>query len=241
MTKREITTRYKNTLFGFLWVVINPLVQMFVIGFIFSFFIKVPISNYYLYLLIGLLVWNFFSLSLSKATPSIINERNLIKKAKFPREVIPISIILSNFVHLLIAFAILLVPVIFTGILSIYNLPRLLAGVGLLLVFTSGLSLLTSAVNVRYRDINFFVQALLIVWFYATPIVYSINVVPYKLMWLWRINPMTSIVQLFQNSLISAPPPGMGMLLANSLVCLVITSLGVGIFKKESKNFDDWI
>lgn len=241
MTKRELVARYKNTLFGFLWVVVNPLMQMFVIGFVFRFFIKEPIANYYLYLLVGLLVWNFFSLSLSKATGSIVNERNLIKKAKFAREVIPLSIILSNFVHLLTAFAILLVPILLAGILSIYNFPRLLMGTVLLLTFTTGLSLLTSALNVRYRDINFFVQAVLIIWFYATPIVYSINVVPYNLMWFWRLNPMTSVIQLFQNALISAPAPGIGMLLSNSIVTIIITLIGWRVFKTESKNFDDWI
>ncbi len=241
MVKRELVTRYKNTLFGFLWVVINPLLQMFVIGFVFRFFIKDPIQNYYLYLLIGLLIWNFFSLSLSKATPSIVNERNLIKKARFPREVIPLAIILSNFTHLLIAFGILLVPIILTGILSISNFPRLIEGVILLLSFTTGLSLLTSALNVRFRDINFFVQAILIIWFYATPIVYSINVIPHNLIWIWRLNPMTSVIQLFQNALISAPAPGIAMFTSNSLVTLTVLYLGIKTFKKESRNFDDWV
>lgn len=241
MTKRELTARYKNTFFGFLWVVINPLMQMYVIGFVFKFFIKDPIANYYYYLLVGLLIWNFFSLSLGKATASIVNERSLIKKANFPRETIPISIILSNFVHLLIAFGILLVPLIINGILSINNFPRLLAGITLLLAFTTGLSLLTSALNVKYRDVSFFVQAILIVWFYATPVVYSISVIPYELMWIWRLNPMTSIIQLFQNALMSAPAPGIGMLASNISVTLIVIFFGVTMFKKESKNFDDWL
>ncbi len=241
MTKRELVARYKNTLFGFLWVVVNPLMQMFVIGFVFRFFIKEPIQNYYLYLLVGLLVWNFFSLSLSKTTPSIVNERNLIKKARFPREVIPLSIVLSNFTHLLIAFAILLIPILLAGILSIYNFPRLLLGVILLITFTTGLSLLTSALNVRFRDINFFVQAILIIWFYATPVVYSIRVIPYSLIWIWRLNPMTSIMQLFQNALTSAPPPGIGMLSSNISVIAIVLYIGIASFKKESRNFDDWI
>ena len=83
MTQRELRSRYKNTVFGFLWVVINPILQMLVIGFVFKFFMKGSIDNYYYYLFIGLLVWNFFSLSLTKATPSIVWERNLIKKAKY--------------------------------------------------------------------------------------------------------------------------------------------------------------
>lgn len=241
MTEKELTARYKNTMFGFLWVVINPVLQMLVIGFVFRFFIKEPIENYFFYLLVGLLVWNFFSLSLSKATPCIVNERNLIKKAKFDRTVIPLSIILSNFIHLMMAFIILLIPITFAGIGSIHNIPKLIAGVILLLTFTTGISLLTTALNVKYRDINFFVQAVLIIWFYATPIVYSIHIIPYRLMWIWRINPMTSVVQLFQNALVSAPPPGPAMLFSNIVVVIIVVILGINVFKRESKYFDDWL
>lgn len=241
MTQKELMARYKNTLFGFLWVVANPLMQMFVIGFVFRFFVKEPIDNYYYYLLIGLLIWNFFSLSLSKATPSIVNERNLIKKAYFAREVIPLSIVLSNFTHLLIAFAVLLIPIFLSGILSINNFPRLIAGGFLLLLFTTSLSLLTSALNVKYRDVNFFVQAILIIWFYATPIVYSINVIPYELIWIWRLNPMTSIVQLIQNALISSPPPGIAMLSSNIFVIFFLAFISVNVFRAISKDFDDWV
>ena len=222
--------RYKNTLFGFLWVTINPLIQMLVIGFVFRFFVKEPITNYYIYLLVGLLVWNFFSLSLTKA-----------KKAKFPRNVIPLSIILSNLVHLLVAFALLLIPAAIFGSLSINGLPNLLLGFILLISFTVGVSLLTSSLNVRFRDVSFFVQAILVVWFYITPIVYSINVIPYSLMWIWRLNPMTSILQLFQNSLASAPGPGIGMLISNITVITIILFIGVKVFRKESQNFDDWL
>lgn len=241
MTEKDLRVRYKNTIFGFLWVIINPIIQMLVIGFVFRFFIKEPIPNYYLYLLVGLLVWNFFSLSLSKATPSIVNERNLIKKARFQREVIPLSIILSNFTHLIVAFAIMLIVISLNGTFSIYHIPKFLIAIILLFTFTSGLSLLTSSLNVRFRDVSFFVQAFLIIWFYATPIVYSIYVIPHNLIWIWRLNPMTSIIQLFQNALVAAPPPGPAMLLSNMCVTIFITLLGIWTFKKESKNFDDWI
>ena len=103
MTEKELRARYKHTVFGFFWLVANPVLQMLVIGFVFTFFMKEPIKNYYFYLFTGLLVWNFFSLSLTKTTPSIVFERALTKKAVFPRAVIPLSIILSNLVHLILA------------------------------------------------------------------------------------------------------------------------------------------
>jgi len=241
MTEKELKARYKNTFFGFLWIVVNPLLQMLVIGFIFRLFIKEPIENYFLYLFAGLLVWNFFSLSLTKATQSIINERALIKKAKFSRSVIPLSIILSNFIHLILAFILLLVPVFYLGTLSEFWIIEVFLGLALLLTFTIGISLLTASLNVRFRDINFFVQAILILWFYATPIVYSIFVIPRNLIWLWRINPLTSIVQLLQKALANSPPPGLAMLFVNSLIVCLFLFLGIVVFIKESTNFDDWL
>lgn len=241
MTGKELKVRYKNTIFGYLWMMINPLLQMLVIGFIFNFFIKEPIKNYNYYLFLGLLIWNFFSLSLTKGTHSIILERNLIKKAKFNHLVIPFSIILSNLTHLLLAFIVFIIPVIFLGTLTFWSLPIILLAFILLIAFSSGLILLSSSLNVRFRDINFFVQAILIVWFYATPIVYSIDFIPEKFIWLWRLNPMVSILQLFQNGVLNFPMPDLTTFLVNIITIAVILVIGVFIFYKESKNFDDWI
>lgn len=241
MTEKELRVRYKNTVFGFLWMLVNPVLQMLVIGFIFRFFMKEPIENYYYYLFIGLLVWNFFSLSLTKSTSSIVWERNLIKKAKFPRSVIPLSIILSNFVHLLIAMGILILPMMFLGTLSFSGLIYVLLGFLFLLVFTVGISLLTSALNVRFRDISFFVQAILMVWFYATPVIYPLSMIPYQFYWLWRINPMTSVLQFFQHGFLGKPLPGTGMISVNFLLIVLVFIIGIRVFNEESKNFDDWI
>lgn len=111
----------------------------------------------------------------------------------------------------------------------------------LLLLLSIGISLLTSALNVRFRDTGFLVQALLVVWFYTTPIVYSISFIPHEIIWLWRLNPLVVVVQLFQNTLVSAPPPGIGMFLSNTFITLIVFAVGVLVFKKESKDFDDWV
>jgi ABC-type polysaccharide/polyol phosphate export permease len=241
MTKKELLARYKYTILGFFWLVANPLLQMLVIGFVFQFFIKEPIPNYYFHLFIGLLVWNFFSLSLSKATPSIVFERSLIKKAAFPREVIPLSIILSNFIHLLIAFGLYLIPLLFIHTMTFMGIVLSFVALLLLFIFTTGFSLLSTALNVRYRDVNFFVQALLIIWFYATPIVYSLSLIPRNLLWLWRFNPLTSIIQLFQYGLLAEAAPGPGMMIANLIVIVAVTACGIAVFRRESKYFDDWV
>lgn len=241
MTERELRARYKYTILGFLWIVINPLLQMLIIGFVFRFFMKEPIENYYYFLFIGLLVWNFFSLSLSKSTPSIIYEKSLIKKARFPRSIIPLAIIISNFLHMLAALIILTIPILFLQITSFSGLVYIFIGLIMLLFFTSGICLLSSALNVRFRDVNFFVQAFIMFWFYATPIIYPLSIVPYKYYWLWRLNPMTSILQFLQHGFLNMSLPGIAMITINLIIILVVFIVGVFTFKKESKNFDDWI
>lgn len=241
MTEKEFRVRYKYTLLGFLWLILLPVLQMLVIGFIFTFFIKQPVAHYNYHLFIGLLVWNFFSLSLNKATPAIVYERSLIKKAKFPHEVIPLSIVLSNFINFLLALILYFIAILFLGTFSPVNVFYLLIGLTQLFSFTVGLSLLTSALNVRFRDVSFFVQAILIVWFYATPIIYSLTMVPVKIFWLWRLNPLTSTLQFLQHAFLGEPLPGPVMIGGNLLVIILITLLGVYVFQRESKNFDDWL
>jgi len=241
MTEKELRARYKYTIFGFFWLVLNPILQMLVIGFIFQFIIKTSIPYYNFYLFLSLLVWNFFSLSLTKSTPSIVYERSLIKKAKFPRAVIPLAIILSNFIHLMIACVLYLFLIVHLGTLTFWSMPIIIAAFLLLYIFTSGLSLLTSALNVRFRDVNFFVSAFVVIWFYATPIIYSFDFIPNEHIWLWRFNPMVSILQLFQHGMLNFPLPDRGMLISNICIMISIISLGVFVFMHESKNFDDWL
>ena len=241
MTQKELQTRYKNTLLGFLWLVLNPLVQMIIIGTVFTFFIKQPIKDYYFFLFLGLLPWNFLFLSLTKTTPCIVYERNLIKKARFPKIVIPLSIALSNFFHFLVAILLFFIPLLILKTIKFPEILFVLPAISLLFLFTIGLSLITSTLNVRYRDINLFVQTLLLVWFYATPILYSLSLIPTHLVFLWSLNPLVIILQTLRFSLLDFPPPSLMVILINGLSIVAIFVIGLYIFQKESKNFDDWI
>ena len=241
MTKKELRVRYKYTMFGFIWIIVNPILQMLVIGFVFRMFMKEPIEYYYYYLFIGLVVWNYFSTAITKATPSIVWERNLIKKANFPRATIPMSIIFSNFILFLAALFVLVIPSIYNGIFFNIKPIYIIEGSMLLLVFTVGISLLTSALNVLFRDVNLFVQALLIVWFYATPIVYSANIIPKGVSWLWNLNPMTSIVLFIQHGYLNTNLPSTSLIVSNICFILLILMLGIFIFTFISRDFDDWI
>ena len=251
MTEKEVKVRYKKAVLGFFWVVLNPLFQMITIGTIFGLFVPIKVDNYFIYLLAGLLPWHFFSLSLSKPPPRIVYARNLIQKAAFPREAIVLSIIFSNLFHFSIALALF---VSFLGISAITHSNQsfdilllsvkgslLLVAIMWLTTLTSAISLLCSALNVRYRDVNFVVQALLPIWFYATPIIYTISLLSPKIKPLMYLNPLTPIIQLFTyvlaNEAISQP---IYMIISFGL-SLVFTFFCWKFFMNEAKHFDDWI
>lgn len=248
LTKKEIKSRYKHAILGFLWIFINPLVQMIVMGFVFyqvlKFNIKFNIQNYYPFLFSGLLLWNFFSLSLNKATSSIVFERSLIQKSKFPREVIPISIILSNFVNFIISFLLLFIFLIinqnFSFLVPLNSIKFLLGCLNLLLL-TIGISLFTSALTVFFRDIKFFIEAILLVWFYITPIIYPFSSIPQQYRIFFYLNPLTHIVSLFQNSILGQPLIYPGLIVAQSLFIYLFLGLAFIFFRNRSPYFSDWL
>lgn len=241
MTEKEIKARYKHTVFGFLWLILNPILQMVIIGFIFSFFIRLPVENYYLFLFSGLLPWQFFSLSLTKATPSFVYERYLLQKSNFPREVIPLSIIFSNFLHFIISIILLVGFLILKGDLIFPQILYVFPASFLLLTFVVGTSFFTSTLQVKYRDINFFVQSLLIVWFYATPIIYNLELIPDRIRSIFYLNPLSYIFELFHISVIHQSIPNLNIFISNFLVILLVSVVGLFIFKKECRYFVDWL
>ncbi len=240
-TEKELRTRYKYTILGFLWIVFIPLLQMLVIGFIFTFFVKEQIPRYNYFLYIGLLIWNFFALSVAKATSSMISERDLITRAKFPRIIIPLSIIFSNLTHFLLGLVLVIIALLPAGTLHPWSIVVVVFATALLILFTIGFSGWTTALNVRYRDINFLVQAILMLWFYATPIVYPLYFIASPMQWLWYFNPLTSVVEIYQWALVGTPGPGWGLFMANVAEILGIGIMGIIFFNRKSKHFADWI
>lgn len=245
MTKKEIKARYKKALLGFLWIFINPLLQMLIIGFVFQNILRIKVDNYFIFLFPGLLAWNFFSYSLTKATSSIVFERDLIQKAKFPREFIPLSIVLSNYFNFLISLLLFVLYIIISGgglpFLLFSTWFYLLLSLFWLLLFTCGLSLLTAALNVKYRDVNFFVQAIVILWFYITPIMYTLGDLPSKFIPLFRLNPLTYPFETLRLHLIGNVNIVNGVFYLNLIISVFIILAGTYIFYKESKYFSDWL
>jgi len=252
MTIKEIKSRYKHSFLGFFWILVQPLFQMLVMGIVFQFFMPLKIENYFVFLFAGLLPWNFFVQSFTRATNAFYCERNLLKKAKFPRESIVLSIIFSDLFQFLIAFClfllILLAGTLITGnfhtiqlvdVLS--KIPVAVAAILLLTIFITGLSLLTSSLNTRFRDINVIVQLFVSLWFYATPILYSLSFFPASVQPLFYLNPMSTIIELFHFAIFNAPIMIPSLIPIGLSLIFISFYIGVCVFRKESKNFDDWL
>jgi len=239
LVSKELKVRYKTAVLGFLWTLLNPLLMMVILSVIFSVFIKLEIEKYPLFLLIGLVPWHFFGQSLSVATTSIVDNAGLIRKISFPRELIPLSAIISQFIFFLLSLAVLFVfLVIFRAkfTLLILILPLVLVAE---FVFILGVSLITSALHVRYRDVRYVTEALLLCWFYLTPIFYPLSLVPERLQALYMLNPMACIVSIIRDILYYAKMPDFFILGYVFSISFVFLIAGLLVFKREEPLFAD--
>jgi ABC-type polysaccharide/polyol phosphate export permease len=205
LVRRELKVRYKGSVLGFVWSLLNPLLYLVVFYFVFQVFLGSGIPSFPIFLLSGLLVWNLFIGSLPPATGSIIDNGSLVKKVWFPREILPLASVGAALVHFFLQSLVLFAAIAIVR----YPLPWgyvWLIGPGLLtlLVLTAALGVLLSAVSVYARDIRHLLELVLLAWFWMTPIVYPYELVAGKLgsnSWLALLNPMTPIVLCFQRGI----------------------------------------
>lgn len=240
LTIKELKSRYKSATLGFLWIFINPLLQMLAISIIFSFVLKTKVENYPLFVFSGLLPWTFFSLSLQSGTSSLTANRDLIKKINFPRELLPISSVLANLFIFLISIFIL---VIFTFVTSgwSFKLFFLMPLIFLQTMLVSGIVLILSSLDIYYRDISFILQAALPVWLCITPIIYPIKFIPLEYLFLYNLNPMVGIITSYQTIFLNEGQQFQHALIIAIFETMVLLSIGIILFKKRSQYFADWV
>ena len=207
---KELKVRYKNSALGFLWSLVTPVLMTVVFTVIFSTVIRIEVGGpFAAFFLSGYLVWQFFQNSVQGSISAVVGNGPLIKKVYFPREILPLSIVLSQLVHLLLAFVAVSPYLIWArGWGFLVHLPALLLGVAVLTVFTSGVAMLLAGANVTFRDLQELIVVIMMVWFYATPIIYPFAMVAGIDQTVGRIaavvlsyNPMTWFVRLFRESI----------------------------------------
>ena len=206
---RELRARYRGSFLGFLWSFLNPLLLMGVYVLVFAVYLRVPMENYALFLFTGLLPWLWFSQSLGHATGVIVGSGALVKRILFPAEILPLVSVLSNLVNLLLSLPLLFLFLLAFGVRPgpmLLLLPLLL---GIQLLLTAGLALPLSALNVHLRDVEQILANLLVLLFFLSPILYSVDTVPKTLRLgdaltiplrpLYFLNPVAGLVQGYQN------------------------------------------
>lgn len=202
LVSRDLKVKYKGSILGFFWSLLNPLAMLIVYTVAFKYIIRIRVENFPLFFLCGFLPWTFLSLSLSMAVSSIKDNANLVKKVYFPREILPLSIVLSNLVQFLLTFIILIPALLLFKIklgLPLLYLPLIII---FHLAFILGLSLLLSALNVFFSDIRHLLEIFLQIWFWLTPIIYPVSFVPERFQTLYRLNPAVLFVESYRNSLL---------------------------------------
>lgn len=235
--KKEIRGKYKGSFLGVLWSFINPLLTALIYAIVFPFVLKNTQPNYVTYLIIGILPWTWFVSSVSIGTNCVLNNGGIIKKVYFPREILPISVVLSGMINFLISCLIILIFVLVSGIglsLNILYLPLIML---VQFILQLGILFITSSIDIYIRDaeyiINFFVNML----FYATPILYSATLFPDKVRWILNLNPLTTIINSYRNIFFDKVAPDFGMLGLVFIASVAILGIGVAVFKKLEKGF----
>lgn len=243
ITLRQIKVKYKQTVLGILWAMLNPVALMIIFTIIFSRFAKIPSDGipYPIFAYSALLPWTFFSTALSFAIPSLQDNKDLITKVYFPREIFPISALLAALVDFCIAAVVFVVLMfIFKVSLSfnaLYIFPILLVQI----VFILGLAFFLSAINVFYRDIGYALPLFIQLLMYACPIIYPISIVPPSIRPFYMLNPMASIIDGYRRVLIQAKPPDFYYLGIAAVVSLIIFCLAYMYFKRVESAFADII
>lgn len=244
---RDVKVRYKQTALGIAWVLIQPLISMLVYSGIFGVLLSVPTGGipYPLFVLSGLLPWQYFASSLTKSSNSLIDNTNLITKIYFPRLVVPLSAVLSGLVDFgisAVALGILMTYYHITPTMAILLLPFFLF---LAIMTAFGFGLWLSALNVRYRDVKQLMPFIVQIWMYLTPVVYGASLIPEQYRWLLSLNPMTAVVAGFRWALLGGhlyeSVQAGQLLLVSVLISILVLVSGAVYFRRTERTFADVI
>jgi len=245
LTWRDILVRYKQTLLGGTWALVQPVLQMLIFNVLFGDIAGLSSGGIPrpLFTFAALLPWNLFSNAMSEAGRSLVTNRNMITKVYFPRIVIPLSSVLSGVVDFAVAFLVLAGMMLYYGVLptsGIWGLPFYLL---LSLVTALGVGLWLAALNVHYRDVRHIIPFLTQFWMLATPIAYEANEIfqrlPEGLQWLYALNPMVGVIEGFRNALVGTPIFSTELLWISLVTSLVLLLSGLIYFRRMERTFAD--
>lgn len=238
LVKKELRGRYKSSVLGFLWTFINPLCQIIIYTIVFSTIMRTGIEQFYLYLTVGMIPWMFFSSSIQGGAMCIVSQQDLVKKIYFPREVLPIAYVTSCFVNMLFCFVVVFCILLVSG-KGINGQALVFLPIVMIVeyVLALGFTMIVSACTVYLRDLEHIVAVLLQAWIYLTPIMYSIEIIPDSIMPIFKLNPMTSVIEAYHTILYYKEIPQVSELIEAFVVGAIAFVVGCVVFGKLQKGF----
>jgi len=247
---RDVKVRYKQTALGIAWIVLQPVLSMVVFSLLFGGLLNVPSNGvpYPVFAFAALVPWNYFAGSLNRVSASLVSSANLISKVYFPRLIIPLSGVIAGLVDFGVSFGVLVV------LMAIYRIPLtlralLLPAFLLLAMLTAlGFGLWLSALNVRYRDVNYLVPFLVQTWMYVTPVIYGATLLPEQFRWLLALNPMSLVIEGFRWALLGPAAPATQiaqsspwLIVVPLVIVIVVLASGLVFFRGTERTFADII
>ena len=241
LTLREIKARYKQSVLGYVWVILNPFFQMLVMSFVFSKILRFPSLGvpYAIFLYAGLLPWNLFANSLISSTNALVSNASLLTKIYFPREIFIISTNLAKTVDFFLASTVFVLFMIYYQLPLTWNILWFVPIFMIQQLFTYGLSLILASLNLFYRDIQYVLTLIVMVWMYLTPVIYPTEIFPEQYKWIFQLNPMAVIINAYRQTILGGGMPNLTSLALGLLVSLIVTFLGIKLFKKLEGVFAD--
>jgi ABC-2 type transport system permease protein len=234
---KDLKLRYKRSLLGFLWALLNPMLLMVVLAVVFSTVMPIHVTHYAIFLLSVLLPWTFFAQSLSYAAESIVGNGDLIKKVAVTKTVFPIAAVVSNLINLLLSMIPLVLIVLVMRHPFHWTWVFLPVPLLALTIFTLGATFFFATANVYYRDVAHIIQVLLNVLFYLTPIIYAIDSIPHRYQWLFKLNPLLYALNGFRLSVYYGLLPSARSIIASFVCGFLALIIGFAVFRRHQDEF----
>ena len=237
LAQKDLKIRYKRSVLGFLWALLNPALLMIVLALVFSTILGGAIPHYAVFLLSAIMPWTFFSQTLSYAVESIVGNGDLIKKVSVAKIVFPMAAVVSNIINLLLSIIPLVLVVLVMRHPFHWTWVFLPVPLLSLVLFTTGATFLFATANVYYRDVSHIIQILLQVWFYVTPVLYSLDIFPAQYRWLFKFNPLIYAINQFRLAVYYGQLPELQSIIASFAWALAALIVGFAIFRKYQSDF----
>ncbi len=242
LTQRELNARYRGSLLGFFWTFLNPMLHMLVYMLVFGFFMKQRVPNYTYFIFVGLLPWIWFSSSIAAGVVAISSRRDLLTKVRFPAQVLPATVVASNFFNYLLSLPLMVFLGLLFGVWPTWH-ALLFPLIALLqIAFTLGLSYVISALNVTFRDLQHIVGNVTMLWFFVTPVLYRLESIPEQFRrWVLVLNPVAALITAYQEIFYDHRLPDPRPLAWVALLSLVLLWSASLVFERRREEFAEFV